>query len=90
MEQFLDIIRSLGIPAACAIALGWYVLKRDKREEEKDAAHAAQIDSITEAHKSEIAELRAENSARMEKLTEAVNNNTLVMTRLCERIGQED
>lgn len=87
MNDFVEILTRVGVPVACMIALGLYVLKRDKRDAEKDAAHADQIKSIMETHKTEIAELRAENSARMEKLTEAVNNNTVAMTQLSERIG---
>lgn len=88
--EWIDIITNIGVPIGCMAALAGYVLKRDKRDEEKDAAHAETISNIMSTHKAEIAELRAENTARMEKLTEAVNNNTIVMTKLCERLGQGD
>jgi hypothetical protein len=86
--EWIDVISNIGVPIGCMAALAGYVLKRDKRDEEKDHAHAETINSIMSEHKAEIAELRAENTARMEKLTEAVNNNTIVMTKLCERLGQ--
>lgn len=87
MEWF-DIIRSVGVPIACMVALALYVLKRDERDEKKDAEHADQIAKLMETHKTEIAEITNLNGAKMEKLTDAVNNNTLVMTKLCERLGQ--
>lgn len=87
MNDFVEILCRVGVPVASMIALGLYVLKRDKRDAEKDDAHAAQIKFIMETHKAEIAELRADNSARMDKLTEALNNNTIAMTQLSERIG---
>ena len=88
--EWIDILTNIGVPIGCMAALAGYVLKRDKRDEEKDRAHAETINIIMAAHKGEIAELSAENTARVEKLTEAVNNNTLVMTKLCERLGQGD
>lgn len=88
--EWLDIIKSVGVPIACMVALALYVLKRDERDEKKDAAHAAQIADLMEMHKTEIAEITNLNGAKMEKLTDAVNNNTLAMTKLCERIGKGD
>lgn len=87
--DWLDIIKSVGVPVACMVALALYVLKRDERDEKKDEAHAAQINELMETHKAEIAEITNLNGAKMEKLTDAVNNNTLAMTKLCERLGHE-
>lgn len=86
--EWLDVIKSVGVPIACMVALALYVLKRDERDEKKDAAHAAQISDLMSSHKTEIAEITALNGAKMEKLTDAVNNNTLAMTKLCERLGK--
>lgn len=87
--EWLEVIKTVGVPIACMIGLALYVLKRDKRDEEKDAAHSAQINNLISEHKAEIAQITALNGAKMEKLTDAVNNNTLAMTKLCERLGKE-
>lgn len=88
--EWIDILTNIGVPIGCMAALAAYVLKRDKRDEAREEQYANQLNLIMADHKAEVNELRNENTARMEKLTEAVNNNTLVMTKLCERLGQGD
>jgi hypothetical protein len=41
-------------------------------------------------HKEEIRELQAANGEKLDALTAALNNNTVAMTRLCERIEKGD
>ena len=88
--DWINIITNVGVPIGCMAALAGYVLKRDKRDEEKDEKHNAQISSLMNAHKDEIRELQSSNASKMEALTDAVNNNTVAMTRLCERLGKGD
>lgn len=88
--DWINIITNVGVPIGCMAALAGYVLKRDKRDEEKDEAHNAQIAALMTTHKDEIRELQSANAAKLEALTDAVNNNTVAMTRLCERLGKGD
>ena len=85
--EWVDIITNIGVPIGCMAALAAYVLKRDKRDEAREQQHADQISALMQQHKEEISELQTVNGAKMDKMTEAINNNTLVMTKLCERLG---
>lgn len=58
MDNVIEIIRDLGFPIACVVALFW------------------QNTRLNDQHKEE-----------MNKMVEAVNNNTQVLTALKEKIG---
>lgn len=58
MDSIIEIIRDLGFPIACVVALFW------------------QNTRLNDQHKEE-----------MNKMVEAVNNNTQVLTALKEKIG---
>lgn len=85
--EWVDILTNIGVPIGCMAALAAYVLKRDKRDEDRERQHAATIDNLIAEHKAEIAELQSANGAKMDKLTEVINNNTVALTQLSERIG---
>lgn len=88
--DWINVITNVGVPIGCMAALAGYVLKRDKRDEEKDKAHNDQITALMNQHKEEIRELQQANSEKMAAMTEAVNNNTVALTKLCERLGKGD
>ncbi len=88
--EWVNIITNVGVPIGCMLGLAAYVLKRDKREAEKDKAHADQISALMVEHKEEIKYLQAANGEKLEAMTAALNNNTLAITRLCERIEKGD
>lgn len=58
MENIIQIIRDLGFPIACVVALFW------------------QNTRLSDQHKAE-----------MEAVTQALNNNTIVLSELKEKIG---
>lgn len=43
----------------------------------------------TDQNNQETAEMRKEHRAEVEKMTEALNNNTIAIERLVERMGRE-
>lgn len=45
---------------------------------------------LNETHKQEINEIMKEHKDEVNKMTEAINSNTLVMTKLLERLGEKD
>ena len=45
---------------------------------------------LNETHKQEINEIMKEHKDEVNKMTEAINSNTLVMTKLLERLGDKD
>lgn len=85
--EWVNVLKDLGVPIACMVALALYVLKRDKRDEEREKEHAETINNLIAEHKAEIAELQAANGAKLDKLAEVINNNTVALTQLSERIG---
>lgn len=84
--EWVNIITNVGVPIGCMLGLAAYVLKRDKSEDEKDEKHAAQISALMAQHKEEIKYLQAAYSEKLEAITDALNNNTVAITRLCEKI----
>lgn len=50
-------------------------------------AVAGYIVKLNEDHREDIKELTKENNEKIDNLTEVVNNNTLAMTRIYERLG---
>ena len=51
---------------------------------------AAYVVKMNKEHREDVKEITKENNEKIDKLTEVVNNNTLVMTRICERLGMHD
>lgn len=45
---------------------------------------------ITDNNNKEVAEMRKEHQDEISKVTEALNNNTLALQRLCDRIDREE
>lgn len=45
---------------------------------------------LNKNHRDDIKELTEANNQKMDKMTEALQNNTIVMTRICERLGVHD
>lgn len=89
MDTFVSVLQTVGVPVGFCIALAWYVLKRDKRDAEKDAEHNAMLKAMREAHRDEIIALQAENGAKMDALREAVTNNTVALTQLATILQKE-
>lgn len=77
MDQWVQIISTYGVSIAAMIALAYYVIRKDKEARERDREFQKMLIDIMNEHKNETAELR-----------DAIANNTLVMTKLCERIGE--
>ena len=77
MDQWVQIISTYGVSIAAMIALAYYVIRKDKEARERDREFQKMLIDIMNEHKNETAELR-----------DAISNNTLVMTKLCERIGE--
>lgn len=43
----------------------------------------------TDRYEEELKEIRKDHKQEVQRMTEAINNNTLALTRLCERMGGE-
>ena len=79
VNQIIQIVSTLGFPVVMCGLMAWYVYhitesyRKDsiKREDQ----HREEVEKLNEQHKQE-----------MEKVTEAINNNTLALTKLCEKM----
>lgn len=82
MESFLSIIQTVGFPIACTIAL-FVILQSEQKDHREETA------KLTET----ITDLKVSFSEAMKEqdnnITAAINNNTLVMQKLLDRIDRE-
>ena len=76
MDTWVQLISSLGVPIVAMIGLAWYIVNRDKQQRERDAEFEQMMQDIMKEHRQEVSDLR-----------ECINNNTLVLTRVYEKIG---
>ena len=76
MEVYAQLIGSLGFPIIACIALALYVKDENtkNRQETKD---------LNEQH-------TAEMSAFKDEIKEALNNNTLALTKLCDKLDGKE
>lgn len=42
---------------------------------------------ISDKHSSEVSQLNAQHNEEMKQVTEALNNNTLALQKLCDKLG---
>lgn len=82
LQLILQLIQQLGFPVAVAILAFWYIKYREDKNDER-------MDKLRESHENEQRETRQMHRDETAKLTEAINNNTLIITKLYERLKQE-
>jgi hypothetical protein len=73
--DWTQVISSLGFPIACCVAMGIYVnkLTQQNREDTKE---------LNKQHSEEMMVFKSE-------ITDALNNNTIALNRLCEKLDVE-
>ena len=79
MQDFITIIQSVGFPIAVAIAM--FIMLQQEQKQHKEESQQIR-DALTEQ---KIAFSDAIHSQE-ERTTEAINNNTLVMQRLLDKL----
>lgn len=74
--DWIQIVSSLGFPVVACGAMGWYVKY------------------ITDKSREDTQELNKRHTEEMlafkDEIKEALNNNTLALNRLCEKLGGEE
>lgn len=82
VPDVITIIQTVGFPIACCIGLFIYLIKTAK-------AHKEEVNELKQA----IYDLRTSVSDSMtqqnKELTQAINNNTIAMQRLADKIGND-
>lgn len=75
LTAITQLITSVGFPIAACIVMGWYVKKQTDNYREDVAAYRRDVTELNDRHKEEIA-----------KVTEALNNNTIALTKLTDSL----
>ena len=82
MQDFITIIQTVGFPIACAVAM-FMMLQSEQK------AHKEESDKLTNT----VNEMRISfNDAihqQEDSITEAINNNTLVIQKLLDKLDKE-
>jgi len=82
MDTFITIIKDFGFPVACVIAL-FLMLQNEQK------AHKEETDKLTET----ITDLKITFSQSLHeqesKMSEAINNNTLVIQKLLDKLEDQ-
>lgn len=75
-NTILSAITAVGFPIVACVAMGIYVTKltKEQREETKE---------LNEAHTQEM-------MAFKDEIKEALNNNTIALTKLCDKLDREE
>lgn len=82
MDVFLSLLKDFGFPVACVIAL--FVMLQNEQK-----SHKEESEKMTEA----VTELKSTFSQSLHdqesKMTEAINNNTLVIQKLLDKMEEQ-
>lgn len=82
LENIIQIVQSLGFPIAVAVACAFYVKYRDDKADIK-------IEKVQETFMQALTAERTEHKDEMTKMTEAINNNTMIMQKLYDKLTEE-
>ena len=82
MQDILTIIQTVGFPIAMAIAMFVMLQNEQKAHREETEKLTATITDLKITFNSSIAD-------QEKTITEAINNNTLVMQKLIDKLGGE-
>lgn len=53
-------------------------------------AMAWYVKYMTDKHRDDISKLNEQHKQEMQEVTQAIDNNTIALTKLCERMGKGD
>lgn len=77
----IQIISQLGFPVAVALGCAFYIKYRDDKADSK-------MEKMQEIYASELKAEREDHKSEMHSITEAVNNNTLIMQKLLDKLEE--
>ena len=81
------LISSYGFPIVACIAIAWCCYQQISAQKEQNEKHTSEIMQLNQHSWEQIMALNEKHEAEVTKMTEAVNNNTLALQRLCEKMG---
>lgn len=83
MQDFITIIQTVGFPIACAIAM-FIMLQSEQKAHREESAKLTE--TITDLKLSFSDAIRDQES----NITEAINNNTLVIQKLIDKLENKE
>ena len=93
MNDIVQMITTLGFPIVSCIFLGWYVKysidKYTNMIATLNAEHRQDITKMSENHSKEINDLNTLHREETESLKDALNNNTLALQKLCDKLDKD-
>lgn len=93
MNDIVQMITTLGFPIVSCIFLGWYVKysidKYTNMIATLNAEHRQDITKMSENHSKEINDLNTLHREETDSLKDALNNNTLALQKLCDKLDRE-
>lgn len=83
MQEILTIIQTVGFPITCAIAM-FLMLQNEQK------AHREETESLTQTITDLKITFNAAISDQEKTITQAINNNTLVIQKLLDKLEKDD
>lgn len=94
MNEIATLISTVGFPIACCIFLGWFIKyvtdKYTKMLADENAKYKEDMQKNTEMHYNQIQAINDQHKEEMSAVTQAINNNTLVIQKLCDNLNIYD
>lgn len=82
MNSILSVISTVGFPIGVCVLLLWYIFRMLE-------SHKAEVKSLTKTYEAQVQSLIEKHEAECRELSEALNNNTVVMSQILEHIRKE-
>lgn len=78
-----SLIASLGFPIVACGAMALFIVKRSE-------ANDAKLEALRKEQREDILTIQREHKEEVAKMTEALDNNTIAIERLTERLERKD
>ena len=78
-----SLIASLGFPIVACGAMAFFIVKRSE-------ANDAKLEALRKEQREDILTIQREHKEEVAKMTEALDNNTIAIERLTERLERRD
>ena len=79
MDGFIQVIQTLGFPIACAVAM-FLMLQGEQKN------HREETEKLTETINTLRLDFAESMNSQQKNITEAINNNTLVIQKLIDKL----
>lgn len=83
ITSFFEVFASVGFPVAVCGVLLWLIYDSNKM-------HKAEVKNLTATYEKQVMELIEKHQAECKQLSDALNNNTIVMTQILEHMRKDN